>query len=151
MPPGLTDLTGAQQAMVDFLRIDADLLSAAGAQSSAVPDERAALWRWVAGMSISAKDAWLRQADVSPFRRPRDAPESSGVFRRNRGPQCWYSASVANWRRQTGGHPGPLVVDMTIEGNSTDSIPKTTMPSAVQPSLNTRNRRSWLRASLDIP
>ncbi len=43
VPPGLTDLTGAQQAMVDFLRIDTDLLSAAGEQSAAVPDERAAL------------------------------------------------------------------------------------------------------------
>lgn len=66
VPPGLTDLTGAQQAMVDFLRIDADLLSAAGEQSSAVPDERAALWRWVAGMTISEKEAWLRQAVDDP-------------------------------------------------------------------------------------
>jgi hypothetical protein len=66
VPPGLTDLTGAQQAMVDFLRIDTDLLAAAGAQSAAVPDERAALWRWVAGMTISAKEAWLRQAVDDP-------------------------------------------------------------------------------------
>ena len=66
VPPGLTDLTGAQQAMVDFLRIDTDLLSAAGRQSAAMPDERAALWRWVAGMTTSAKDAWLRQAVDDP-------------------------------------------------------------------------------------
>ena len=66
VPPGLTDLTGAQQSMVDFLRIDADLLSAASEQSAAVPDERAALWRWVAGRTMPEKDAWLRQAVDDP-------------------------------------------------------------------------------------
>lgn len=66
VPSGLTDLTGAQQAMVDFLRIDADLLSAAGEQSAAVPDEGAALWRWVASKTIPEKDAWLRQAVEDP-------------------------------------------------------------------------------------
>ncbi|MFS8068561.1 MAG: hypothetical protein ACMG6S_19550 [Byssovorax sp.] len=66
VPPGLTDLTGAQQAMVDFLRIDTDLLSAAEEQSSAVPDERGGLGRWVASLPAPEKDAWLRRAVDEP-------------------------------------------------------------------------------------
>jgi hypothetical protein len=97
VPPGLTDLTGAQQAMVDFLRIDADLLSAAGAQSSAVPDERAALLRWVSGMTISAKDAWLRQAVDDP-----DLALGGELMRAFRGQLKPAKTSKASKRRTVG-------------------------------------------------
>jgi hypothetical protein len=66
VPPGLSELTAAQEAMVELLRIDEDLLSAAAAGSSKAPDELAALRRWVARLSTSEKDAWLCRAVEEP-------------------------------------------------------------------------------------
>jgi hypothetical protein len=63
VPPGLRTLTAAQQAMVEFLRIDADLLSAAGSESAgpaANDGERSR--RWVPELSDAEKDEWLSRA-----------------------------------------------------------------------------------------
>ncbi len=62
VPPGLAALTGAQQAMVEFLRIDPDLLAAAAAGSRTDDVNEAELRRWVSRLSASQKEAWLLRA-----------------------------------------------------------------------------------------
>lgn len=66
VPPGLSDLTAPQDAMVEFLRIDADLISAAAEGSDQVSDDRAALTTWTLALSPRAKDEWLRRAVDEP-------------------------------------------------------------------------------------
>jgi hypothetical protein len=66
VPPGLSQLTLPQQAMVEFLRIDADLLSAAAASSARIADDGPALLNWVRALTPSAKDEWLRCAIEDP-------------------------------------------------------------------------------------
>ena len=68
VPPGLSDLTASQGAMAEFLRIDADLISAAAEASHEVCDDRAALWRWVVALAPRVKDDWLRRAIDEPDR-----------------------------------------------------------------------------------
>jgi hypothetical protein len=68
VPPGLGELTVAQQAMIEFLRIDVDLVAAAAMASSSMTDDREHLFRWVAAMSESEKDVWLRRALEEPER-----------------------------------------------------------------------------------
>ncbi len=66
VPPGLSDLTAAQAAMVEFLRIDEDLISAAAAAGSEQSDDRPALRKWVLALAPRAKDEWLRRAIDDP-------------------------------------------------------------------------------------
>jgi hypothetical protein len=66
LPPGLSELSAPLEAMVDFLRIDGDLLSAAAERSGAVPDDTDALRAWVAALPVRAKDQWLRRAVDEP-------------------------------------------------------------------------------------
>lgn len=66
VPSGLTELTAAQEAMVELLRIDVDLLAAAAASSAAAGDDRGPLLRWVVAMSSREKDAWLKRAIEEP-------------------------------------------------------------------------------------
>jgi hypothetical protein len=66
MPPGLADLTAAQQAMVEFLRIDQDLLTAAAAASPTLTNDSAAARRWLLGLKPRAKDEWLERAITNP-------------------------------------------------------------------------------------
>src|SRR5436305_1491537 len=66
VPAGLTELTGAQEAMVEFLRIDIDLIAAAAGRSAAVTDDGAAFRRWLAARSDKEKNAWLRRAADEP-------------------------------------------------------------------------------------
>lgn len=66
VPPGLSDLTAAQAAMVDFLRIDEDLIAAAAEESAAAGDDRSGLRRWALGLTARAKDEWLRRAVDEP-------------------------------------------------------------------------------------
>jgi hypothetical protein len=62
VPPGLRALTAAQQALVDFLRLDDDLIAIAAATSPPLeetaddPDDLAA---WVAGLPVAEKDRLL--------------------------------------------------------------------------------------------
>ncbi|MFP2897855.1 hypothetical protein [Corallococcus sp. 4LFB] len=66
MPAGLATLTAAQLAMVEFLRIDVDLLAAA-ARESAEPDEGDdAFRRWVTRLPPAHKDQWLLRAVDDP-------------------------------------------------------------------------------------
>jgi hypothetical protein len=66
VPAGLTTLSAAQRAMVDFLRIDLDLVSAVcGASADAVVGGES-LRRWLVGLSTKDKDAWLRRAADEP-------------------------------------------------------------------------------------
>jgi hypothetical protein len=66
VPAGLSALTAAQEAMVEFLRIDLDLLAAAANASSAVSDDRVPFRRWLVGLSTKDKDAWLKRAADQP-------------------------------------------------------------------------------------
>jgi hypothetical protein len=65
VPPGLASLTAAQDAMIDWLRIDIDLVTAA-AVTSAQDDDAAAFSAWVAKLPARAKDAWIRRAADDP-------------------------------------------------------------------------------------
>ncbi|RKH64553.1 hypothetical protein [Corallococcus llansteffanensis] len=66
VPAGLAMLTAAQQAMVEFLRIDVDLLAAA-ARDSVKPDEGDdAFRRWVTRLPPARKDQWLLRAADAP-------------------------------------------------------------------------------------
>jgi len=65
VPPGLDQLTSAQQTLCDFLGIDSDLVAAA-ARGSAVQDDGAAFRRWVKALSAKDKDAWLDRAAGEP-------------------------------------------------------------------------------------
>ena len=66
VPAGLGELTAAQEAMVDFLRIDVDLVAAAAGSSAAVTEEGAPFRRWLAALSAKEKDAWLKRAADEP-------------------------------------------------------------------------------------
>lgn len=62
VPPGLSALTNAQAALVDFLRIDQDLLAAAVNASPADVDDTESLRAWAKSLSPRAKDQWLSRA-----------------------------------------------------------------------------------------
>jgi hypothetical protein len=66
VPPGLAELTAAQEAMVEFLRIDVDLVSAATSASAAVAKDDTPFRRWLAALPTEEKDAWLRRAADDP-------------------------------------------------------------------------------------
>ncbi len=66
VPPGLSDLTAAQAAMAEFLRIDEDLIAAAAERSAANTDDRPALREWALGLTPRAKDDWLLRAIDDP-------------------------------------------------------------------------------------
>jgi hypothetical protein len=64
VPAGLAKLSAAQAAMVEFLRIDLDLVAAGG--SAAATDDGAAFRRWVVALPDTQKNAWLRRAADEP-------------------------------------------------------------------------------------
>ena len=66
VPSGLAELTAAQAAMVEFLRLDVDLLAAATSGSGSAANDVEPFRHWVAGLSEKAKDAWLRRAADEP-------------------------------------------------------------------------------------
>jgi len=66
IPAGLTELTAAQEAMIELLRIDVDLVAAAASSSAATTDDGARFRRWVAALSAKEKDGWLRRAADEP-------------------------------------------------------------------------------------
>lgn len=66
VPSGLAELTAAQESMVEFLRIDADLVAAATSASAAVDKDDAPFHHWLAALPTKEKDAWLRRAADDP-------------------------------------------------------------------------------------
>jgi hypothetical protein len=66
VPAGLAEQTAAQEAMIEFLRIDVDLVAAAASASVAATDDGAPFRRWLAELSSKQKDAWLRRAADEP-------------------------------------------------------------------------------------
>jgi hypothetical protein len=66
VPPGLSALTDPQAALVEFLRIDEDLLAAAVTASPADTDDTEALRAWAMALSPGAKDKWLSRAIDEP-------------------------------------------------------------------------------------
>ena len=66
VPAGLAQLTAAQQAMVEFLRIDVHLIAAAAGASAPAADDRKPFQRWVKALSAKEKDGWLRRAADAP-------------------------------------------------------------------------------------
>lgn len=63
---GLANLTTAQEAMVEFLRIDADLLAAAASGSATAGEDAAPFRKWVETLSKKEKDGWLLRAADQP-------------------------------------------------------------------------------------
>jgi hypothetical protein len=66
VPCGLSALTAAQAAFVEFLRIDEDLLMAAAAASATDSDDTEDVRAWAATLSPRAKDQWLARAIDDP-------------------------------------------------------------------------------------
>lgn len=66
VPAGLGELTAAQEAMVEFLRIDVDLVSAAASGSAAAMTDDAPFRRWLAALPSKEKNAWLTRAADDP-------------------------------------------------------------------------------------
>jgi hypothetical protein len=65
VPAGLETLTAAQEAMVEFLRINVDLLTAA-VSGSATPENNERFRHWVTRLPAKEKDAWLQRAVQDP-------------------------------------------------------------------------------------
>jgi hypothetical protein len=64
VPLGLKDLDGSLERLVDFLRIDMDLLEVAAAVSPAMQGEslsRVAIRKWIAGQTEAQKDDYLER------------------------------------------------------------------------------------------
>jgi hypothetical protein len=66
VPAGLSELTVAQEAMVEFLRIDVDLVTAAAGGSAAMIDDGEPFRQWLVNLAPKDKDAWLRRAANEP-------------------------------------------------------------------------------------
>ena len=75
VPAGLGQLTGAQRALADFLRVDADLLDEAAEASAELGaeagDAASSVDRWIKGLTPREKDAALRRllSDDGPHAR----------------------------------------------------------------------------------
>jgi hypothetical protein len=61
VPPGLEKLSAAQESLADFLRIDADLLSAAARRSADLHDKPEDVRSMVAGLSPAERDELLAE------------------------------------------------------------------------------------------
>ena len=60
VPPGLRTLSAAQQALAEFLRLDADLLHVAAAASpDRAPADTRGLASWIGGLTVKEKDRLL--------------------------------------------------------------------------------------------
>lgn len=96
VPPGLTQLTGPQRALADFLELDADLLAAA-AEDSPVPahspEADTGLPQWIAALPAAEKDALLLRSAQGTA--PRLGPELLARYRRATVPP----ASASSGRR----------------------------------------------------
>src|SRR5690606_22826899 len=93
VPAGLAGLSSAQKAIVEFLRIDADLLTAAAAASDPAGEQNGELRRWALGQPQRVKDRWLSMAADEP-----DLPlggELLRAFRAARGAPAQGSRTVA--------------------------------------------------------
>lgn len=66
VPAGLAELSAAQEAMAEFLRIGVDIVSAVASASAAVAKDDAPFRRWLAALPTKEKDAWLRRAADDP-------------------------------------------------------------------------------------
>lgn len=81
VPPGLTQLTGPQRALADFLKLDPDLLAAA-AEDSPVParSPETGLAQWIAALPTAEKDALLLRSAQGTA--PRLGPELLARYRK---------------------------------------------------------------------
>ncbi|WP_237702754.1 hypothetical protein [Candidatus Protofrankia datiscae] len=95
MPAGLGSLTAPQQALADFLRLDADLLTSAAQASpplAATRDDPRALAGWIRDLPASDKENFLLQVahgdsarvQMELLRRFRGTPDSGGNDRPRR-------------------------------------------------------------------
>jgi hypothetical protein len=114
VPPGLAALSAPLQALVEFLRIDADLLAVAAAASAAPAPAPSAteVGRWIAGLPTAEKDAWLTRVAMGEaarvgaelrrhFARPEAAPTDEIDGERTVGQlRSAAAARVAERRRQ---------------------------------------------------
>jgi hypothetical protein len=116
IPPGLADLTAAQQTMVEFLRLDEDLLRAAAAGSPGLADDSAAASRWLLTLKPREKDEWLERAIKNPnvalgtelrraFRQQTQAPLASP---QRRAAELLATAKAARTKRERAAARRPL-------------------------------------------
>lgn len=95
VPPGLADLTEPVAALAELLRVDRDLIAAAGEGSAVRTNDTAAIRAWLKALPSADKDRWLCNAIDRPeaalgielhaaFRKGRGGGESS-VSRRSGG------------------------------------------------------------------
>ncbi len=82
VPPGLTTLTTAQHALVEFLGIDIDLLRAAARASARPASDANAFRHWVTHLPPARKEAWLLHAAREP-----ELPLGSALLRAFRAEQ----------------------------------------------------------------
>ena len=66
VPLGLATLSAAQRALVEFLRLDDDLLAAAAHGSSRLDSDNAAFQRWARRLSPTQQQAWFLRAVEEP-------------------------------------------------------------------------------------
>jgi FtsZ-interacting cell division protein YlmF len=112
VPPGLTELPGPLQSLADFLRLDPDLLAAAGEKSERLTPKTpsgAVLRKWVRGLSTAEKDdvvlrimrgedAMLRPELLRRFHGQSD--DSSGEARRTVGELLTAAEERSSHRQQ---------------------------------------------------
>lgn len=82
VPAGLTELTGPQRALADFLRVDPDLLTAAAQASEPAPapgPDRRELAAFIASLPAKEKDDLLLQAVLDSS--PQPGPELLARYR----------------------------------------------------------------------
>jgi len=82
VPPGLRNPSPALEALIDFLRIDEDLVKAAGEGSPTESTDADLLRSWVSALPASDKDRWLMQAIEDPHAKIRTG--LIAAFRRER-------------------------------------------------------------------
>lgn len=66
VPQGLGALTAPQKVLVEFLRIDDDLLAAAATASAPLADDTKTMRRWATALPERMKDALLSRAIEEP-------------------------------------------------------------------------------------
>jgi hypothetical protein len=82
VPRGLSALTAPQEAMVEFLRVDGDLISAAAEGSDQTSDDRTALLAWARALAPRPKVVALGRTEFEQL--ARSAAERGGSpFPRN--------------------------------------------------------------------
>ena len=97
LPPGLASLSASLRSLVEFLRIDEDLVTAAAEASAPLQAEPTGLATWISELPASEKDALLVRAAQGEH-----ALVAAALMRRFRGASGQLAASDERTRRSVG-------------------------------------------------